>query len=828
MNNNIEHTLSSSIENLQKLGEEIENLRNNHHDIFQVKKFQKLDNDFQDFFKSHQEAVDRLKNPNLSIAMIGTTSSGKSTVLNSLIAQQIAPIDSAEKSAGILTVKHSSTSKLVIEYTDGTTKEVESLSNEEIYSELNSIMVNHKNSSEKEKILKLAVSVPLLPACDLDLLGLPTSMKVEFIDLPGMNTALEKNNLAAIQKTLEQAFPIIIINYEYVNKHDEKALFDELKRTVESFGIDTKLLIFILNKCDLHSELDKKNLSLPDRIEKIKESIQSQLNLSSDKPIEILRFSSQSLCYAQCAWGPASLKNESLVEQPIRLSLVQGMFRDCFGYFENEINKIDDDKIRSDLRKRFRDLKDQIEDAAKLDNNITITDKDMSTILEYVQNWSGATDLWASLRTRVEESLAEIILNPALNICFKNYEALKSSIKELRKATNIENLQQIKQKRKEYTTYRKDLSSEIDLIQTGIKEKIEGIKRTILSSKDTEDIETQEQKLRTLEQKLKVQNLSGFSKLIEIFSKISKDLTISLITPVRNALKNNSSTDELKKILEKDINTKNLGRIIKHYESVSKELKKFTPSNSGNNLEMKVLKTDNEDMFNEAEKSVRKFYIVMQDSIYDRFNLKLQVEAKQIESAIKSLIDEQTKEIERVIDSEPKSPIKLHELLMTNYDKKEIDSSPMMPEGLFKTAPKVNRKNIDKDEVVGQEKKETGSCFNKQTSYVDKREKVPYKVLYLPNPDGMANQWLEGIKKIEPEVWKVIFDWLEKSLDDSMYNFIEAKNESFDYLDELHENQIKVVQDNLLQSHQKQWNEIENKLKSAEDYKCELDKLCGR
>ncbi len=60
-----------------------------------------------DHFKiAYEEAVQRLENPSLRLATIGTTSSGKSTLVNALIGRKIAPIESEEMSAGVLLLKH--------------------------------------------------------------------------------------------------------------------------------------------------------------------------------------------------------------------------------------------------------------------------------------------------------------------------------------------------------------------------------------------------------------------------------------------------------------------------------------------------------------------------------------------------------------------------------------------------------------------------------------------------------------------------------------------------------------------------------------------------
>ena len=64
----------------------------------------------QSLFSSYTDltqAAIKLAHPALRIATIGTTSAGKSTLVNALMGRQIAPMDAAELSAGILHLVHS-------------------------------------------------------------------------------------------------------------------------------------------------------------------------------------------------------------------------------------------------------------------------------------------------------------------------------------------------------------------------------------------------------------------------------------------------------------------------------------------------------------------------------------------------------------------------------------------------------------------------------------------------------------------------------------------------------------------------------------------------
>jgi len=63
------------------------------------------------------QSVQRLEKPSLRISTIGTTSSGKSTLVNAIIGRRLAPMEADEMSAGILTFVHGENSRMIVEKT---------------------------------------------------------------------------------------------------------------------------------------------------------------------------------------------------------------------------------------------------------------------------------------------------------------------------------------------------------------------------------------------------------------------------------------------------------------------------------------------------------------------------------------------------------------------------------------------------------------------------------------------------------------------------------------------------------------------------------------
>ena len=160
---------------LKQLGNGVADLAQNHADILDSPDLQ---TSLSEFRQAYEESVARLADPNFTIATIGTTSSGKSTIVNALIGRKIAPIEAGEMSGGILTIRHSKEFKLLIEETEGAqwlTGEWKGISEKEIYARIrNGVMFPYHQARQKQELIapRVTACVPILPAEDSSLLGL--------------------------------------------------------------------------------------------------------------------------------------------------------------------------------------------------------------------------------------------------------------------------------------------------------------------------------------------------------------------------------------------------------------------------------------------------------------------------------------------------------------------------------------------------------------------------------------------------------------------------------------------------------------------------------
>ncbi len=264
---------------LQQLGNGVVDLAQNHADILDSSDIKES---LKKFRKAYDLSLTRLKNPNFTIATIGTTSSGKSTIVNALIGRKIAPIEAGEMSGGVLTIKHSKEFKLSVAETEAAQWETgtwENLRDLEIYDRIrNKVMFPYHQARQKQELIAPQVTayVPILPAEDSSLLGLPEGIGIELIDLPGLKSIQDRDNLKIIQQQVHKAFSLVALDYLQVDDCHRKRLLEELKKVVEYLQGRTDSMIFILNRVDQRGQDD---IAIADRIKQLQLEIQETLNL---------------------------------------------------------------------------------------------------------------------------------------------------------------------------------------------------------------------------------------------------------------------------------------------------------------------------------------------------------------------------------------------------------------------------------------------------------------------------------------------------------------------------------------------------------------------
>lgn len=173
----------------------------------------------------------------LNIVLIGEVKAGKSTLLNTLVEDEISPTDILEATAVILEVGYGNEEKAVIYYNDGNKKEGEI---KQIFRLLN----NHQNDVEfSSKIEKVQVKK-----------NKESYRYYNLVDTPGLLTITSEN-----EKTTEDYIKwadviLWVLDCNYLGQADIKELIEE----IEEYG---KPIIGILNKIDTAKGEEEKVIS---------------------------------------------------------------------------------------------------------------------------------------------------------------------------------------------------------------------------------------------------------------------------------------------------------------------------------------------------------------------------------------------------------------------------------------------------------------------------------------------------------------------------------------------------------------------------------------
>ncbi|MDS1344611.1 dynamin family protein [Planktothrix agardhii] len=830
---NIESKLNNTRNLLQELGNSVSNLVNSSPDVFADPGIQ---SSLQDFLSVYQEAVQRLENPSFRIATLGTTSSGKSTIVNALIGRKIAPIEAGEMSGGVLTIKHSQEQKLIIAETQDAvwdTGEWTGLSDEDLYQRISTVMHSYHAARKKREYVapQITAQVSILPACDASLLGLPNGIAVELIDLPGLKSVQDRTNLATIQKQVNKAFSLVALDYMQVDDKHRKCLLEELKKVVEYLQGRTDSMIFILNRVDQRGADD---LPLSVRIDKLREEIKEVLSLG-ELP-DVLPFNARLLYYAQCAWGSGSFNQPSLINQELRLKLLKAMFEDCAGVIK--LNTKED----RDLKNWFRDIEDRVED------NEAIDDETMREILRYSLEWSGGRELWDRFRVRIQESFSELVILPALLEVFNNYDALEKLLQVVIQARKINNQEQVEQERDQIAKIRQNLQKNIKKIGKEFKGEIEELIENL--KKDDRMIND-----KVVEETKKI-GRNGFERIYLAVAAVEGDLTASLIVPVRDAFKNNQGAFELRDKLGEVTSPALADDISKAYDNVSRRLSKFS---SESEYLVKRVRADDDKGKKELERDewdVRLLYHTMREAISKRAEFVLQSKAKQFEQALESLVDEQVKKLKVFLTEGNFSSINLEQAAISDLRKKLAQDLPKLPEKFFDLQDNFKPNSSKKTEVVGQKtEKETrtkteqeeyeesyknGSCLKTTKTRTKTRpvtrtyqevvtrditQDVEYIELFLPPHDLMAKQWSSGIEKGKKSLWDILLDWILKRLDDVSSNFEESVDEITNLAERALQQQSSIIEGNFEQEKQF-WRDFEVKKNHATADSKKLQEIC--
>ena len=628
---------------LEALGHSAIQLRYRYFALFKNDK--DLEEKFKAFFLAFHKTRQELALPTLSIATIGTTSSGKSTLVNALIGKRIAPIEAKEMSGGVLTLRHSLKRRLIIKKIENSSWESgswEDLSDEEVYSKCKQVMLQYHQAYKETPQLEIAPEIicegPILPGLDPSLLGFSDELALEFIDLPGLKSVLDRKNLAVIRSKVGKAFNLVVLDYNQTDEANRKKLLEELQRTVEFFNNRSDLMLFVLNRIDNRGQDDD---PLEERIELLQREIKNVLQL--DEEPEIIPLTARLLYNIQSAWGPTSAKQNNSPTSSLenRRNHLEALFEDCATSLKR-LGKTD-----RRIERKLRRLEDDLDDE-KLPN-----EEDLRRLVYQQRDWSGGTTLWFRLRDRLEKSIIEFILMPKLTDVLLMHEDLIQSLRAILDTKKTLYNEEFEKKHKDLEQIKQTLPENINtLSEKRIKSVASLIKKAVKKSKT---FEQKKRVLKTLKQKKYLNTALSkiFLDLIGATDDIEKDLLLSFIKPIEKALKADDEAYDLEAVFEKVVDPKTAKSLIQANELFNRQILELESSfmlirSENNTFSVRIREDGNTKHQKKLEQRIRDLYKNIQKSVAIRVEVLFQDKFKIIREMLTKLIEHQVKSIKEV------------------------------------------------------------------------------------------------------------------------------------------------------------------------------------
>jgi predicted GTPase len=235
--------------------------------------------------KALNQLVYELQNPTLTLATTGTTSSGKSTLVNLLCGAEIVPVAVSEMSAGAVTIEYNTEKSLIIHETPGALWECgewRGISDDKIYQRLYQAMISYIENRETQPNLACPQSTIAYPFRLLkeSQLQLPKATKVRILDLPGLAYVGDQGN-ANVIKQCREALCIVTYNSAETDSQKVKSLLQEVVQQVKDLGGSPARMLFALNRIDVfradRSWPESENRFVEKAIRDIKNELTEQL-----------------------------------------------------------------------------------------------------------------------------------------------------------------------------------------------------------------------------------------------------------------------------------------------------------------------------------------------------------------------------------------------------------------------------------------------------------------------------------------------------------------------------------------------------------------------
>jgi GTPase SAR1 family protein len=216
------------------------------------------------FFNATAKLLVELQSPTLTIVTTGTTSSGKSTLVNLLCGAEIIPVTVQEMSAGLVTIEYSQNTAIHIDRTTGALWECGdwyNISDREISDRLTEVMNSYLeakyNGSTDISYPQIRIEYPIRLSAKDSRLQLPEGIKLRIVDLPGLSHQSDIENLSLL-KTCDRALFLVTYNSAETDRQKVNMLLQGVVEQLKIIGGLSKNMWFLFNRIDVfHGDKDR-------------------------------------------------------------------------------------------------------------------------------------------------------------------------------------------------------------------------------------------------------------------------------------------------------------------------------------------------------------------------------------------------------------------------------------------------------------------------------------------------------------------------------------------------------------------------------------------
>lgn len=725
-----------------------------------------------------------LDNPTFKIAMIGTTSSGKSTMLNALIGRQIAPIEADEMSAGVVSIRHGDKLSMFVKETQGMTwasGDYKVKTDMEIYNSMRDnekgIMALYRRASnaakDGERILapEIEITAPLAPKCGgIPDFRFPESVNLQFFDLPGLKNEKDRKNLEIIQQYLKNAFLIVVLNYDDTDTEKREKLLQEIYDNVIAVCRNKEAVLYVLNKVDRRTRNDN---PLEERCRELAEAIKAKLKLENI-PV-LLPVSVLPLFYIQMAFGVHGLEREMQDQDPEFVkSQLEAFFEGC----NNLIRK-----MKKDSPEKKAWFNEHDEDAEG-----DWGPSEIHRLLGWLYDDCNVRSIWNELAVKLRQYVGAVIIAPIFGNFFNEMESFIASLNDQAQILGLQTEEEINKEKEALAETVKEMNGIIQEFQEELSANIKPALKSLLTpNKDV--------------------NQDMVNKFFSDQRGIMRDIRNSLIDtlampPLSYLSSADSRCQDLRKQLEEVVSREQADKIADYAESLRGHgyttemaekglVQEFREAAIGGDGEYKKLQ--------HIKKLLINLFWYMKQAFVRRGEYLLQAHVNEFSAGVQKLLQGETR---KLFD-------KLSKVTGTGqsglrpYEIRNLKPDITLPYHIFTIPEKIANEKFNRAESYTVS---TGSCI---TSTETKCKYVGMVRESIPSAAAIKKQWEDGIQKGENVIWEEMFCSIENitmaeisriaaNLDTNAKLLEDALNKQFEHVKQEKQSFLKAASESLV------------------------------